>query len=108
MGLGEREGGQADGDVFGALGTRGAVATHSPREARTAWPAFTSISPPSNSTRIEPRSTTVNSSKPGRCPGSDQPEGLRMWAMLTGVVSELTRPMYSSIFLLPGTGMRVG
>src|SRR5579862_4368420 len=57
-----------------------------------------------------PRRTTVYSSKSGFCPGSTHPAGLRMWAILTASVFELTRPTYSSIAfgLLPAATMRVG
>src|SRR5260221_1074630 len=61
-----------------------------------------------DSTRKEPRKITVNSSKSGCWPGSVQPDGLRMWAMLTPESFEFTRPMYSSNNLPPGTGIRVG
>ena len=36
----------------------------------------------------------------GSWPGSDQPSGLRMWAMLRVLVAEFTRPMYSSMILI--------
>src|SRR5262249_54157564 len=56
-----------------------------------------------------PRSTTVYSSNSGVWPGSTQPEGLRMCAMLTALVPEFTRPTYSSMLLglLPAATMRV-
>ena len=47
--------------------------THSPLFATTASPAWTSSCPASCSTRSMPRSTSVTSSKAGRCPGSVQP-----------------------------------
>ena len=40
-----------------------------------------------------------SSGRSGVCPGSDQPEGLFLRAMLTAVVFEFTRPMNSSISL---------
>lgn len=50
------------------------------------------------------------SSNSGRWPGSTQPAGERMWAILTAVEPVLTRPTYSSISLglLPAGVMRVG
>src|SRR6185436_6906076 len=56
-----------------------------------------------------PRRTTVYSSNSGVCPGSTQPDGLRMCATLTAVVPEFTRPTYSSMSLglLPAATMRV-
>jgi len=63
-------------------------------------------------TRTVPRKTTVYSSKSGVCPGSSQPSGLRMWAILTLTPSAgvLTRPKYSSMIfgLLPPDSMRAG
>jgi hypothetical protein len=52
----------------------------------------------------------VNSSNSGVCPGSTQPDGLRMCAMLTASSRLLTRPMNSSINfgLLPAASIRVG
>ena len=44
-----------------------------------------------------PRSTIVNSSNAGRCPGSAQLDGLRMRAMLSLASPVLTLPMNSSI-----------
>ena len=75
-----------------------------------AWPSRTSIVPPSCSTRSMPRSTTVYSQNSGRCRGSVQPPGERMWAMLSAVVALLTRPTYSSISfgLFPAASIRVG
>src|SRR5262245_48072529 len=75
----------------------------------TACPAWTSSTPPRCSTRSMPRSTTVYSSNAGVCPGSTQPDGLRMCATLTAVVPEFTRPTYSSMFLglLPAATMHV-
>src|SRR5262245_36464580 len=83
--------------------------THAPPGAITACPAWTSSVPSRCSTRSIPRSTTVYSSNSGVCPGSTQPEGLCMWATLTAVVPELTRPTYSSMAfgLLPAATMRV-
>src|SRR5580698_4361300 len=81
--------------------------THSPRGAITACPAFTSTTPVFDSTRSAPFKTTVYSSNSGLWPGSLHPEGLCMCAMLTAVSFVLTLPTYSSICLLPGTGMRV-
>src|SRR5580698_2739428 len=72
-----------------------------------ACPALTSNTPSFDSTRSDPFKTTVYSSNSGCCPGSLQPEGLCMWAMLTAESLVFTRPTYSSICLLPGTGMRV-
>ena len=45
-----------------------------------------------------------------RLPGSDQPDGLFMRAMLTAVVPEFTRPMNSSISFggCPAASMVVG
>src|SRR5207247_2468738 len=50
------------------------------------------------------------SSNSGVCPGSTQPDGLRMCATLTAAVFELTRPTYSSICFgrVPAARMRVG
>src|ERR1039457_3730938 len=62
-----------------------------------AWPAFTSMVIELVSTRRMPRNTTVYSSKSGVWPGSLQPAGLSMRAMLTASVAELTRPTYSAI-----------
>src|SRR5689334_21506749 len=73
-----------------------------------AWRALTSVTPSLCSTRITPRSTTVYSVNSGVCPGSDHPGGLTMCATLAASVFELTRPTYSRICLLPGTGMTVG
>src|ERR1700722_20970069 len=73
----------------------------------TAWPAFTSRTPLFVSTRRAPFKTTVYSSNSGCWPGSLQPDGLCIWAMLTAVSFVFTRPTYSSICLFPGTGMRV-
>jgi hypothetical protein len=50
----------------------------------------------------------VNSSKLGCWPGSVHPDGERMCAMLAAESFEFTRPMYSSMILFPGTGIRVG
>src|SRR5947209_13290772 len=76
----------------------------------TAWPERTSNDPPSYSTCSTPFNTTVNSSNSGLCPGSCQPPGLRICAMLTAEVPELTRPTYSSINfgLLPAAVTRLG
>src|SRR5207247_5398745 len=76
----------------------------------TACPARTSIVPPACVTRSIPLSTTVYSSNSGVCPGSTQPDGLRMCATLTAAVFELTRPTYSSICFgrVPAARMRVG
>src|SRR5208283_3006073 len=71
--------------------------THSPALTMIACPAPTSNSAFLNLTCRLPRSTTVYSSNSGVCPGSDQPDGLFMRAMLTAVVPEFTRPMNSSI-----------
>src|SRR5208337_4719054 len=70
----------------------------------------TSKSAFSNLTCRLPRMTTVYSSNSGVCPGSDQPDGLFMRAMLTSVVPEFTRPMNSSISFggLPAASIRVG
>src|SRR5665213_3425327 len=73
----------------------------------TACPALTSSTPLFDSTRRVPFKTTVYSSNSGCCPGSLHPDGLCMWAMLTAESLVFTRPIYSSIFLSPGTGMRV-
>jgi hypothetical protein len=45
-----------------------------------------------------PRRTTVISSNSGRCPGSCQPDGDVILAMLTCAWPEFTRPANSSIF----------
>src|SRR5205809_992354 len=73
-------------------------------------PASSSIWPPSDSTTRAPRSTIVNSSNSGRCPGSAQPEGLRMCAMLRPSWPVLARPTYSSISLggWPAAATRLG
>jgi hypothetical protein len=62
------------------------------------------------STRSVPRSTSVYSSNSGVWPGSAQPPGLRMWAMLTAASPLFTLPTYSSISfgLLPAAVIRVG
>ncbi len=54
--------------------------------------------------------TTVYSSNAGVWPGSIQPAGLRMGAILTADSPLLARPTYSSISfgLLPAASMRVG
>jgi len=57
--------------------------THSPAPTITADPAFTSIVPLFEVTRKLPLSTIVYSSNNGVCPGSSQPEGLVILAMLT-------------------------
>src|ERR1035441_10743363 len=61
-----------------------------------AWPA-TSMVPDVVSTRTRPRNTTEYSSNSGVWPGSVQPAGLSMRAMLTAAVAELTPPTYSAI-----------
>src|SRR5437764_15103648 len=68
------------------------------------------MEPPLCSTRSRPLRTTVYSSKSGVWPGSIQPPGLRMWAMLSSDVSELTRPIYSSINFgfVPGVATLAG
>ena len=48
--------------------------------------------PTAKPVRSIPFSTMVNSSNCGVCPGSTQPPGLRMCAMLTASCRELTRP----------------
>src|ERR1017187_2220866 len=75
-----------------------------------AWPAFTSMVPDLVSTRSRPRNTTVYSSNSGIWPGSLQPAGLSMRAMLTAAVAELTRLTYSTIRFerLPAAAMIVG
>src|SRR5262249_19173778 len=62
------------------------------------------------SARSIPESTMLYSSNSGVCPGSIQPPGLRIRAMLAWAVCELTRPMNSSITfgLLPAALMIVG
>jgi hypothetical protein len=84
--------------------------TRSPACVITACPAFTSSTPALCVTRSAPLSTTVNSSNSGAWPGSTQPPGLRMCAMLSRDSPEFTRPMYSSMIfgLLPAAVMRVG
>src|SRR5215208_8330159 len=75
-----------------------------------ACPGRTSSSPSSCSTCSAPLSTTVYSSKSGRCPGSTQPEGERMWATLTRSSPVFTRPAYSSMSfgLVPAASTRLG
>src|SRR5690606_16130780 len=53
---------------------------------------------------------SVISSNSGRCPGSTQPSGERMWATLTASWPLFTRPTYSAICLglLPAAWMMVG
>jgi len=53
---------------------------------------------------------TVCSSNAGRWPGYCEPAGQTMRAMLSAVVSELTRPMYSSmrLDLVPAASMMLG
>jgi len=92
-----RERRNTDRDVLGTFGSGELYWTHSPRRAMTASPARTSNVPPRCAIRSIPLSTTVYSSNSGVWPGSTQPAGLRMCAMLTAGVFELTRPMYSSI-----------
>ena len=84
--------------------------THSPESMMMACPAVTSNSWLLSFTCSVPPSTTVYSSNSGVCPGSDQPEGLFMRAMLSCSVSELTRPTNSSIDLggCPAASIRVG
>jgi hypothetical protein len=52
----------------------------------------------------------VNSSNSGRCPGSAQPDGLRMCAMLRLAWPVLARPTYSSISFggSPAAATRLG
>ena len=84
--------------------------THSPGCATTPWPACTSRTPCSCSTRSIPRNTTVISSKSGRCPGSTHPSGDTIRATLTSACPEFTRPAYSSIRLglFPAAATTVG
>src|SRR5579864_529213 len=90
--------------------------THSPGFVTTAWPALTSSTPPSCSTRIIPLSTTVISSNSGRWPGSRQPAGDTIRATLRFKWPEFTRPAYSSIrfggvpaaLITEGAAMTVG
>jgi hypothetical protein len=72
--------------------------------------ALTVIWPPSNVTTRAPCSTIVNSSNSGRWPGSAQPAGLRMWAMLSAVSPVLALPTYSSISFggSPAAATRLG
>src|ERR1044071_9761463 len=62
------------------------------------------------STLSVPASTSVYSSNSGRCPGSSQPLGERMRAILTRLSPLLTRPTNSSISLggVPAAVTRVG
>ena len=80
----ERERGQADGDVL-ALPRASSSGCARPRCVRIAWPAATSVCPPSCSTRSEPLRTSVYSSNAGVWNGSSQPAGARMCAMLIDV-----------------------
>jgi len=106
---GGREGGQADGDVLRAIGSGRAVADPFARRGDDRLPG-TSRTPASCSTRTMPRSTTVISSNAGRCPGSSQPDGEVIRAMLTSAWPELTRPANSSIFfgLVPAAATTAG
>src|SRR5690606_3293031 len=67
-------------------------------------------SPAACSTTSVPRSTSVHSRNSGRWPGSSQPVGLTMRAMLTVSVPLLTRPTYSSMVFggVPAASTRVG
>src|SRR5882724_1411259 len=84
--------------------------THSPLRVMTAWPVRTSMAPALCFTCSAPFNTYVYSSNCGVCPGSTQPDGLRMCATLTTSVFEFTRPMTSSMSfgLLPAAVIRVG
>ena len=68
------------------------------------------MAPSLSVTRGAPVSTTVYSSNSGVWPGSTQPAGLRMRAMLTSAVCEFTLPKNSSIVfgLLPTALINVG
>ena len=83
--------------------------THWPRWAMRAWPAVTSMVASRVVTRSEPCRTMVYSSNSGVWPGSIQPAGLRMRAMLRAAVFEFMRPMNSSIRLglFPAAAMAV-
>ena len=65
--------------------------THSPALTMIACPAATSNAESFSLTCRQPRRTTVYSSNSGVCPGSSQPHGLFMRAMLTAAVPELTQ-----------------
>src|ERR1019366_1711156 len=84
--------------------------THSPLRVMTAWPARTSMTPRLCFNCSAPFNTYVYSSNCGVCPGSTQPDGLRICAMLTASVFEFTRPTTSSISfgLLPAAVIRLG
>src|SRR5579885_2607053 len=60
--------------------------------------------------RTEPRRTKVYSSNSGVCPGSFQPPGLSIRAMLTAALPVFRRPTYSAIRLggLPAASSIVG
>ena len=60
--------------------------THCPALTMIAWPTSTSNSRSFRLTWSVPWNTTVYSSNCGVCPGSDQPEGLFIRAMLTAFV----------------------
>ena len=75
-----------------------------------AWLALTRCAASRVSTCNSPRRTIVYSSNSGVCPGSLQPEGLVIFAMLIADVPEFTRPTSSSIIFggCPAAGMTVG
>src|SRR5579863_6441788 len=73
--------------------------THSPRCVMIACPGRTSSVPSRVATRSMPARTSVYSSNSGVCPGSTQPPGLFMRAMLAASVFVFTRPTNSWMIL---------
>src|SRR5262249_48341333 len=84
--------------------------THSPRLTMMAFPASASSTGSPGSPCNLPRKTIVYSSNSGVCPGSLQPDGLVICAMLTAAVPEFTRPINSSMIFggSPAAGITVG
>ena len=99
---------QANGDVFRAFGMWRAVLHPFAGVSDDSLPGFHVERPSLCVTRSAPLSTTVNSSNSGVWPGSTQPPGLRMRAMLSRDSPEFTRPMNSSMIfaLLPAAVIR--
>ena len=71
--------------------------THSPAVTMTAWPALTIMLWCLNLICSAPFKTSEYSLNSGVWPGSSQPSGLTILAMLTSSVPVLTRPMNSWI-----------
>jgi hypothetical protein len=84
--------------------------THSDFATKIPCPALTSYVFSFVRTCNVPLSTTVYSSKSGRCAGSSHPAGLCMRAILTAAVLLFTLPKYSSMifFFVPAASMICG